>query len=62
MKLIVRRGRLSAPEGRRDAGRERECVSVCEREIEREPVCVYVCVRESLCVCVKERERESVCM
>ena len=34
--------------------RERECVSecVCERERERESVCVNVCV------CVRERERE----
>ncbi len=25
-------------------------------------VCVYLCVRESLCVCEREREREIVCV
>ena len=35
---------------------ERECVY----ERERERVCVWVCVRESVCVC--ERERECVCV
>ena len=50
------------------------CVCVCERERERERVCVYlcscvfvsvrecVCVRVCVCVCVRERERERVCV
>lgn len=30
---------------------------VTEREIERQSVCVFVCLSESACVCVCERER-----